>query len=161
RESQHRRRQRSAEAASDTLLFLSTTPNNRPKRSNHMNRNHVTIITALIFMLAGAVGAANAGTLPLHCKGAGTFPHGVGTHIETNGGGGAATLDQGLENCRSGGDNIRFFFQEEVEWIARPVSSACPAGTVEELFIDPTHGQQRVAVIDEKTGDQIFFKFTS
>jgi len=30
-----------------------------------------------------------------------------------------------------------------------------------ELFIDSTHGQQRVAATDEKTGDQLFSKFTS
>ncbi|HEV8711432.1 MAG TPA: hypothetical protein VGX03_01230, partial [Candidatus Binatia bacterium] len=31
----------------------------------------------------------------------------------------------------------------------------------EELYIDPTHGQQRAVATDEKTGDQLFGKITS
>src|SRR5262249_32929073 len=122
-----------------------------------MNRNHRIVSTALVLMLAGTVGAAEAGSQHIHCKAAGTFADGVETHIDTNGDGQSATLDQGLENCTNG----RFFFQEEVEWIARPVSSACPAGTTFELYIDPTHGQGRSITTNEKTGDQLFYKVTS
>ncbi len=122
-----------------------------------MNRDFITISTALVLMLAGAVGAAEARTQHFHCKGSETFADGVETHIDTNGDGASAGSAQGLENCNIG----RFFFQEEVEWIPRPVTTACPAGTTEELYIDPTHGQQRVVVTDEKTSDQLFGKATS
>ena len=122
-----------------------------------MKRNFMTISTALMFMLAGAVGAAEAGTRHVHCQGAGTFVDGVETHIDTNGDGQSAGVDQGLQNCNIG----RLFFQEELEWIPRSVTSACPAGTTEESFIDPTHGQQRGISTNEKTGDQLFGKITS
>ena len=122
-----------------------------------MHRNFLTIATALMFMLAGAVGAAEARTRHVHCKGAGTFVDGVETHIDTNGDGQSAGVDQGLQNCNIG----RLFFQEELEWIPRPVTSACPVGTTEEMFIDPTHGQQRGVSTNEKTGDQRFSKLTS
>ena len=130
-----------------------------------MNHNALTISTALVLLLTGAVGAAEASSQHLHCKGAETFTDGVETHIDTNGDGQSATLAQGLENCRSDGGvpftNTRFFFQEEVEWIPRPVTSACPAGTTEELYIDPTHGQHRGIATDEKTGDQLFGQVTA
>lgn len=129
-----------------------------------MKRNFITISTALVLMLTGAIGAAEASTQHLHCKGAGTFVAGVETHLDTNGDGASADLDQGLYNCRSDSgfpfSGNRFFFQEEVEWILRPVTT-CPVGTSEELYIDPTHGQQRVVSTDEKTGDQLFGQITS
>jgi hypothetical protein len=108
-------------------------------------------------MLTGTVGAAAARTRHVHCKGAGTFADGVETNIDTNGDGASATLDQGLDNCNIG----RFFFQEEGESIPRSVTSACPAGTDEEVYIDQTHGQQRAVLTDEKTGDQLFAKIAS
>jgi len=112
---------------------------------------------ALVLLLAGAVGAADSRTRHVLCKGSATFADGVETHIDTNGDGASAVLGQGLENCTNG----RFFFQEEVEWVARSVTSACPPGTTEELFIDPTHGQQRFAATNERTSDQLFGKITS
>src|SRR5215510_4277958 len=114
---------------------------------------------ALVLMVAGAIGAAGSDTRTQHlqCKASGTFADGVETHIDTNGDGASASLDQGLENCHIG----RFFFQEEGESIPRAVTSACPQGTDEEVYIDATHGQQRVVEIDEKTGDQLFAKVTS
>jgi hypothetical protein len=121
-----------------------------------MQTRHFTLGIALL-MLTGAVGAAEARTRHVQCKGAGTFVDGVETHIDTNGDGQSASVDQGLQNCNIG----RLFFQEELEWIPRPVTSACPAGTTEELFIDPTHGQQRGVSTNEKTGDQLFGKVTS
>jgi hypothetical protein len=66
-----------------------------------MEKRSLIIGIALMLMLAGTVGAAEARTLHPHCKGAGTFADGVETHIDTNGDGASATLDQGLENCSS------------------------------------------------------------
>ena len=129
-----------------------------------MHRHFITISTALVLMLTGIVSAAEARTQHNHCKGAGTFVNGEETHIDTNGDGQSAGVDQGLVNCRSDSgvpfNNTRFFFQEEAEWILRPVTT-CPVGTSEELYIDPTHGQHRAVVTDEKTGDQLFGQITS
>src|SRR5262245_12652284 len=113
----------------------------------------------LVLLLAGAIGAADSEpeTRHVQCKGSETFADGVETHIDTNGDGASAVLGQGLENCTNG----RFFFQEEVEWSSRPVTSACPTGTTVELFIDSTHGQQRSASTDEETSDQLFGQITS
>ncbi|MBI3757221.1 MAG: hypothetical protein HY267_04515 [Deltaproteobacteria bacterium] len=122
-----------------------------------MNRNHITISAALVLMLTGAVGAAEAKTQQVHCKGGGTFTDGVETNIDTNSDGVSAGIDQGAEVCNIGS----FVFQEEIEWIPRPITSACPAGTTEELYVDSTHGQHRSVVTDEKTGDQLFVQLTS
>jgi len=114
---------------------------------------------ALVLLGAGAVGATDSSTRTQHvqCKGSGTFADGVETHIDSDGDGQSAVLDQGLENCTTG----RFFFQEEVEWIPQPTVTTCPAGTTNEAHIDPTHGQQRVVFTNEKTSEQLFSKITS
>lgn len=124
-----------------------------------MNRNYVTISTALVLMLAGALGAAEAKTQHVHCNISVTFADGVETNIDTDGKKEtpSAALDQGLANCTTG----RFFFQEEAEWIAQPAVTTCPAGTTNEYHIDGTQDQHRAVSIDEKTGDQLFNKITS
>jgi hypothetical protein len=124
-----------------------------------MDKRSFIMGITLVLLLAGAIGAADSRPKTRHvqCKGSATFADGVETHIDTNGDNASAVLGQGLEDCTNG----RFFFQEEVEWVARPVTSACPLGTAEELFIDATHGQQRSAATDEKTSDQLFGQITS
>ena len=122
-----------------------------------MRTRYFTLGIALL-LLTGGVGAANAKTQQFHCKGGGTFTDGVETNIDTNGDGASATVDQGAEVCNIG----NAVFQEEAEWIHRPaVTSACPAGTTDELYIDATHGQQRFVATDEETGDQAFSQVTS
>ena len=51
-----------------------------------MQTRYFTLGIAFL-MLTGAVGAAEARTRHVHCKGAGTFVDGVETHIDTNGDG--------------------------------------------------------------------------
>ena len=89
-------------------------------------------------------------------KEGGTFTT-VETNIDTDGDGNSAVIDQGVDVCNIGS----FAFQEEIEVIPRPVTSACPAGTTDESYIDATHGQHRVVATDEKTGDQLFAQVTS
>ncbi len=128
-----------------------------------MRTRHVTLGIALL-LLTGTVGAAETKTQQVHCNGGGTFTDGVETHIDVNGDGASATLDQGLENCSIG----RFFFQEEVEWIPQPILTNCPAGTSAEYHISAEsgfhhqpNGQQVSVATDEKTGDQLFGQYTS
>src|SRR5262245_22647717 len=102
-----------------------------------------------LFLFTGAVVAAEAKTLQIHCKGGGSFADGVETNINTSGPGPSAVLGQGAEVCNLG----RFVFQEEVEWIQQPTVTTCPAGTTVEYHIDATHGQQRSVRTNEKTGD--------
>jgi hypothetical protein len=127
-----------------------------------MKRHFFTIGTAVVALLIGTVGSATdtgSITLPVHCKGAGTFADGVETNIDTNGDGVSATLSQGLENCTFIG---RLFFHQEEEWIQQDaVTSACPAGTTEEFHIGETQGQTRAVATNEHTGDQLFGKITS
>jgi hypothetical protein len=108
-------------------------------------------------LLTSVVGAADAKTLYVHCTGSGTYADGVETHIDTNGDGMSAILNQGIENCGLG----KFFFQEEVEWVPQPTVTTCPAGMTNEWHIDPAGGQNRRVAIDENTGDQLFGKYTS
>ncbi len=116
-----------------------------------MQTRHFALGIALLLLIT-IIGAAQAKTLQVHCKGAGTGTPGVETNIDTDGDGASASLDQGLVNC-----NIaRFFFQEEGELILQPTVTTCPPGTDEELHIDSTQGQQRGVWTDEKTEDQLF-----
>jgi hypothetical protein len=109
-------------------------------------------------MLTSTVSGAAADTQQFHCKGGASFTDGIETNIDTNGDGVSATVDQGAEVCTNG----NAVFQEEFEWIQRPaVTSACPAGTTLELYIDATHGQHRAVTTDEDTGDQTFAQYTS
>ena len=122
-----------------------------------MHTHYVTVGLTLL-LLTGAVVAADAKTpQKVHCKGGGTFVEGVETNIDTDGNGVSAGTGQGAEVCNIG----MFVFQEEQEWIPRPVTAACPAGTTEEFYIDATHGQQRAVATDQKTGDQLFAQITS
>ena len=128
-----------------------------------MRTRHFTLGIAL-FLLTGVVGVANAKTQQVHCKGSGTLADGVETHIDVNGDGASATLDQGLENCNIG----RFFFQEELEWILQRTLTNCPAGTSAEYHISAEpgfhpapNGQGTSVGTDEKTGDQLFNQVTS
>jgi len=122
-----------------------------------MHTRHFTLGIALL-LLTGVVGTASAKTQKFHCKGGGSFTDGVETNIDTNGDGASAKVDQGAQVCNLG----NAVFQEEAEWIERPaVTSACPAGTTLELYIDATHGQQRAVFTDEDTGDQGFSQITS
>ena len=121
-----------------------------------MRTRHFTLGIAFL-LLTGAVVAAEAKTLRTHCKGGGTFTDGVETNIDTNGDGASARVDQGADVCNIGS----FVFQEETEWIPRPVTSACPAGTTDEFYIDATHGQHSGVGTNEETGDQLFGKNTS
>jgi hypothetical protein len=120
-------------------------------------RTYYFTLSIALLMFTGIVGAGQAKTLQVHCKGSGTFADGVETNIDVNGDGVSAGTDQGVEVCNSGS----FVFQEEIEWIPRSVTSACPAGTTDELYLDSTHGQHRVVATDQKTGDQSFGKMTS
>src|SRR5262245_53788627 len=110
-----------------------------------------------LFLLTGIVGLANDKTLRSHCTGSGPAADGLVTKLDTNGDGLSATLDQGIQNCNTG----RAFFQEENEWIHQPAVTTCPAGTTDEFHIDSAQGQSRGVAIDEKTGDQVFYKTTS
>ncbi len=121
-----------------------------------MRTRHFTLGIVLL-LLTGTVGATETRTRQVHCKGGGTFVAGVETNLDTDGNGVSAETSQGAEVCNIG----RFVFQEEVEWIRRPVTSACPAGTTDEFYIDATHGQQRAVATDQKTGDQLFGQITS
>lgn len=122
-----------------------------------MHTHYVTVGLTLL-LLTGAVVAADAKThQKVHCAGGGTFVDGVETNIDTDGDGVSAGIDQGSEVCNIG----MFVFQEEVEWIPRSVTSACPAGTTDEYYIDATHGQHRAVATNQKTGDQLFGQFTS
>lgn len=122
-----------------------------------MRTRHFTLGIAFL-LLTGIVGTADAKTRQFHCKGGGTFTDGIETNIDTNSDGVSATIDQGAEVCNTG----NAIFQEETEWIVRPaVTSACPAGTTLELYIDATHGQERAVATDEDTGDQAFAQHTS
>jgi hypothetical protein len=117
---------------------------------------HLTISTALIFMLAGIVGTAEAETSKLRCTVSGTFADGVETNIDTDGDGTSATLAQGITNCNDG----RSSFLEEEEWVPSATVTTCPQGS-NEYHIDDTHGQQRSVSTDGRTGDQIFSRYTS
>jgi len=121
-----------------------------------MRTQYLTLGMTLL-MLTGAVVTADAKTLQTHCKGGGTFTSGVETNIDTNGDGQSAGLEQGASVCNIGS----FVFQQETEYVQRPVSSACPKGTTDEFYIDATHGQDRSVSTDEDTGDQLFGKITS
>jgi len=127
-----------------------------------MNSKHLSITTALFFMFAGAVGAAETKDTKFHCTTSGTFAAGVETNIDTNDDGASATLDQGLSNCTPMG---RSFFQEETEWVLQAEPATCPQGSLEfhvdEPTIGQTTGQNRSVNTDEKTGDQLFARMTS
>jgi hypothetical protein len=122
-----------------------------------MNSKHLTIGTALVFMFAGAVGAAETKSTKFHCTSSGTFADGVETNIDTNGDAVSATLDQGINNCIPFG---RAFFQEEAEWIHQDTNTNCPQGS-DELHINADTGQQRSVTTNEKTGDQTFARIIS
>jgi hypothetical protein len=110
-------------------------------------------------MLTGLVSHATALTRNFKCTIAGTFTDdGVETHIDTNGDGASATLDQGIFTC-NGSNGV---FQEEVEWIPQQTITNCPdvPGMV-ELHIDQTQGQHRSVSTDAKTGAQTFSQITS
>ena len=118
-----------------------------------MNSRHLTISTVLVFMLAGAVGQADAKTQHLHCTSSETFTAGVETNIDTNADDFSANLAQGLENCNIG----RLFMQEESEYqtpLSAPVT--CPAGS-QEYRIQQNHG----VATDEKTSDQLFWEIAT
>ena len=108
-------------------------------------------------LLTGVVGAADAKTLRMHCKGGETFTDGVETNIDTDGDGHSAVVSQGIETCNIG----KFFVVEESDFIHQPTVTTCPAGTTDELHIDATQGQHRAVATDEETGEQFFFKVTS
>jgi len=121
-------------------------------------RTHYLAFGMTLLMLTGAVVAAEADTQQFHCKGGGTFTDGIETHIDTNGDRVSATVNQGAEVCDLGSA----VFQEEVELIHQPaVTSACPAGTTDELRINAKQGQQRAVFTSLETGDQVFAKDTS
>ncbi len=112
-----------------------------------MNRNFIPISTALVLMLAGAVGAAEARTQHYHCKGSATFVGGVETHIDTNNDGMSANVDQALLECNIG----RLFFQGEIEYVGPLDLTTCSQGTAEYHLV-----QQHGVNIEEKTSDQLF-----
>jgi hypothetical protein len=109
-------------------------------------------------MLLGIVSHATAKTRHFKCTIAGTFTDGVETHIDTNGDGRSATLDQGSFKC-NGSSGI---FQEEVEWLPQPIVTHCPnISSMREFSVSPTQGQHRSVATDLKTGDQTFSQMTS
>src|SRR5689334_15363281 len=117
-----------------------------------------------LLMCTSTVSIAIADTQQFHCRGGGSFTDGIETNIDTTGVNGipdgvSATVDQGAEVCNTG----NAVFQEEVEWIPRAVTSACPTGTTDEFYIDAKNdqGQERAVFTDEETGDQAFAQLTS
>ena len=76
------------------------------KKGDYMENRSFIIGIALVLLLTGAVGSAEAKTKHFRCTFAATFVDGVETHIDTNGDGLSAGTDQGLENCNIG----RLFF---------------------------------------------------
>jgi len=114
-----------------------------------MKTHHSTIGIALVLLLAGA-GNSHAGKtqdLRWRCTGSSTFADGVETHIDTDGVGASAGLNQGLQNCTIG----RFFFQEEAEYAGPFAVTTCPQGSAEYHLVQH-HGVN----IEEKTSDQLF-----
>ena len=89
-------------------------------------RTHYVTVGLTLLLLTGVVVAADAKTQQVHCKGGGTFTT-VETNIDTDGDGNSAGVDQGADVCNIGS----FVFEEEIEVIPRPVTSACPAGTTD------------------------------
>ena len=123
-----------------------------------MNSKHLSITTALFFMFAGAVGAAETKSTKFHCTVSGTFAD-VETNIDTNGDGASANLDKGISNCTP---TERSFFQEETEWILQAGPTTCPQGSLEfHIDEDAVMGQQRSVSTNEKTGDQVFARIAS
>ena len=123
-----------------------------------MENRYFIIGIALVLLLAGAVGSAEANTKHhtkaksqhVRCTFSATFAGGVETNIDTNGDGVSALWHQGLENCNIG----RFFFQEEAEFKAPlPAPVTCPAGT-QEFHLQQAHDVDT----EEKTSDQFFLE---
>jgi len=114
-----------------------------------MNTRYLTLgIGIVLLLLANASNSAEIKTQRVRCTSSGTFVGGVETHLDTNGDGASAGVDQGIDNCNIG----RFFIQEVVEWQAPlPAPVTCPADTL-EFHIQQGHG----VATEEKTGDQLF-----
>ncbi len=106
-----------------------------------MNSKNLTIGTALAFIFAGAVGAAETKTTKFHCTFSATFADGVETNIDTNDDGASAVLDQGISNCNPTG---RFFFQDEMEWIhSEHDPRLVPKGRTSSMSVNPPDNSVR------------------
>ena len=97
-----------------------------------MNSKHLTINTALVFIFAGAVGAAETKSTKFHCTSSGTFTD-VETNIDTNDDGVSASLDQGIVNCnRFGG---LFSRKRRNGFLARRLR--VPRGRMNSISVNP------------------------
>src|SRR5712692_3111401 len=106
-----------------------------------MQNRYFTIGIALVLLLAGAVGRAEAKSRHFISDYAGTEGNGV---IDTNGDGRTANVATGIANTTLG----RFVFQAEAESLRRLATNVtCPAGTAEIPLL-----QAHAVLTKEKTG---------
>jgi hypothetical protein len=108
---------------------------------------------ALVLMLTGTVANAD-NTQHLRCTVSGSSVVGVETNLDTNGDDISATATQSLMHC----GRFRFLVQSVNESPApMPATENCPAGTILEYPLLQSHSVR----IEEKTGDQLFTRYTS
>src|SRR5712692_3671900 len=115
-----------------------------------MQNRYFTISIALVLMLAGAVGRAEAKSRHFVSHYGGSAVDGV---IDTNGDGRTASVITGIWNTNLG----RFLNQGEGETLP-PLKTnvSCPAGTVEFPLL-----QGHDVLIQQSTGEQLFLTHTS